>query len=94
VRLHGIHFSPLHWTEKQGKRQGRPIGDCSDGGSESGNEPLSPSSPKERSGKLWGTIHHPSIEDVANTIMNYNEVAIQDDPTFRWEDIVMIKKNL
>jgi hypothetical protein len=94
LTIPGIHFSPLHWTEKQGKRQGRPIGDCSDGGSESGNEPLNSSSTKERSDQLWGTIHHPSIEDVANMIMDYYEVAIRDDPTFRWEDIVMIKKDL
>jgi hypothetical protein len=36
----GLHVSPLSWTPKKGKRQGRPIGDCSDGGSHPHNEPL------------------------------------------------------
>ena len=49
LEIPGIHFSPLHWTEKQGKRQGRPIGDCSDGGSEDNNEPLNSSYTKEQS---------------------------------------------
>ena len=49
LEIPGIHFSPLHWTEKQGKRQGRPIGDCSDGGIEKGNEPLNSTHTKEQS---------------------------------------------
>ena len=36
LTISGIHFSPLHWTQKQGKWQG----DYSDGGAENGNEPL------------------------------------------------------
>ena len=89
-----IHFSPLHWTEKQGKRQGRPIGDCSDGGSENGNEPLNSLSTKERSDQLWGQIHHPSIDDVANMINDYYETAVRDNPTLEWSDLEMFQKDL
>lgn len=45
----GIHFSPLHWTGKQEKREGRSIGDCSDGGLKKGNGPLSSKHTKEQS---------------------------------------------
>lgn len=71
LEIPGIHFSPLHWTEKQGKRQGRPIGDCSDGGSENDNEPLNSSHTKEQSDALWGVIKHPSIDTAAKMIINY-----------------------
>ncbi len=94
LTIPGIHFSPLHWTEKQGKRQGRPIGDCSDGGSEDGNEPLNSLSTKNQSDQLWGTIHHPSIEDVANMITAYYKRAVMDNTTLKWSDLVMYKKDL
>ena len=89
-----IHFSPLHWTEKQGKRQGRPIGDCSDGGSEIGNESLNSLETKEQSDLLWGKIHHPSIDDVANLIMKYYEDAVSQDPNFNWDDLELFTKDL
>ena len=89
-----IHFSPLHWTEKQGKRQGRPIGDCSDGGSELGNEPLNSLETKEQSDLLWGNIRHPSIDDVANMIMDYYEGAVKANANFDWDDIEIFTKDL
>ena len=94
LTIPGIHLSPLHWTEKQGKRQGRPIGDCSDGGSEYGNEPLNSSATKERSDQLWGVIRHPSIEDAANMINDYYDAAVKDDPTLEWSDLVVFQKDL
>ena len=86
LTIPNIHFSPLHWTEKQGKRQGRPIGDCSDGGSELGNEPLNSLETKEQSDLLWGKIHHPSIDDVANMIMDYYEGAVKANTNFERDD--------
>jgi hypothetical protein len=89
-----IHFSPLHWTEKQGKRQGRPIGDCSDGGSELGNEPLNSTETKEQSDLLWGKIHHPSIDDVANMIMDYYDNGVRQNINFEWNDLEIFTKDL
>ena len=89
-----IHFLPLHWTEKQGKRQGRPIGDCSDEGSEIGNESLNSLETKEQSDLLWGKIHHPSIDDVANLIINYYEDAVRQDTNFDWDDLQLFTKDL
>jgi hypothetical protein len=94
LEIKGIHFSPLHWTEKQGKRQGRPIGDCSDGGNEEGNEPLNSDHTKEQSDLLWGIIKHPSIDDAAKMILNYYQKAKEEDPTTDWGDIVIMKKDL
>jgi hypothetical protein len=94
LEIKGIHFSPLHWTEKQGKRQERPIGDSSDGGSEEGNEPLDSNHTKEQSDLLWGIIRHPSIDDAARVIFNYYQKAIAEDPTTKWTDVVILKKDL
>ena len=94
LEIPGIHFSPLHWTEKQGKRQGRPIGDCSDGGSEAGNEPLNSSHTKEQSDAIWGVIKHPSIETTAKMINDYFEREVRKDPTVKWEDLILFKKDL
>lgn len=94
LTIPGIHFSPLHWTEKQGKRQGRPIGDCSDGGSELNNEPLNSTETKESSDQLWGTIHHPTIEDVANMILDYYDNATRKIPDLNWDDLELFTKDL
>jgi hypothetical protein len=94
LTIPNIHFSPLHWTEKQGKRQGRPIGDCSDGGSELGNEQLNSLETKEQSDLLWGRIHHPSIDDVANMIMDYYDEAVKQDTNFSWNDLELFSKDL
>lgn len=94
LEIPGIHFSPLHWTEKQGKRQGRPIGDCSDGGNEKGNEPLNSTHTKEQSDILWGTIKHPSIDSATRMILDYYERKVKEDPSVKWEDLVLFKKDL
>ena len=94
LEIPGIHFSPLHWREKQGRRQGRPIGDCSDGGSEDNNEPLKSSYTKEQSEALWGVIKHPSIDTAAKLIFNYFEREVSKDPTVKWGDVTMFKKDL
>lgn len=94
LKIEGIHFSPLHWTEKQGKRQGRPIGDCSDGGKDKGNEPLNSDYTKEMSDTIWGTIKHPSIDDAATMIMDYYKRAKQEDVETQWTDVVILKKDL
>ena len=90
----GIHFSPLHWTEKQGKRQGRPIGDCSDGGSEFNNEPLNSIYTKEQSDNLWGVIKHPSINKATIMVINYYNKVVKEDPTVEWNDIILCKKDM
>jgi hypothetical protein len=94
LKIKDVHFSPLHWTEKQGKRQGRPIGDCSDGRSEEGNEPLNSDHSKEQSDLLWGIIKYPSIDDCTRMILNYYRIVKEEDQATELGDIVIVKKDL
>jgi hypothetical protein len=94
LEIPNLHISPLHWTPKKGKRQGRPIGDCSDGGSEESNEPLNSSHTKEQSDILWGTIKHPSIDSAALMILDYYERKAQEDESVHWDDLVILKTDL
>lgn len=89
-----IHFSPLSWTSKQGKRQGRPIGDCSDGGKHPFNEPLNSKYTKEEADKLWGKIVHPSIQDVAKMADCFYAKEKKRNPAAIWEDVVMFKMDI
>ena len=88
-----VHFSPLSWAEKHGKVQGRPIGDCSDGGP-SPCEPINSKYTKDASDELWGQIHHPSIDDVARMVLDFYEREKLNDHTVKWEDIRIFKMDL
>jgi ribonuclease HI len=89
-----VHFSPLSWTTKQGKRQGRPIGDCSDGGTQPSNEPLNSKYTKMESDKLWGVIEHPSIQDVAKMADHFYDEERRRNPAAKWKDVVMYKMDI
>jgi hypothetical protein len=90
----GLHLSPLSWTEKQGKVQGRPIGDCSDGGRELGNEPLNSDHTKTASDDLWGQIRHPTLKDICNLITDFIIAEKAADTEFDADDIVIVKLDL
>jgi hypothetical protein len=90
----GLHLSPLSWTEKQGKVQGRPIGDCSDGGREQGNEPLNSDHTKTASDDLWGQIRHPTLKDICLLITDFIIAETAADIEFNDDDIVLIKLDL
>jgi hypothetical protein len=90
----GLHLSPLSWTEKQGKVQGRPIGDCSDGGHELNNEPLNSDHTKLESDELWGQIKHPTLKDICLLIDNFCIAEAKADSAFKDDDIVLIKLDL
>ena len=88
-----VHFSPLSWAEKHGKVQGRPIGDCSDGGP-SPRESLNSKYTKDASDELWGKIYHPSIDDVARMVLDFYEREKRKDLTVEWKDIRIFKMDL
>jgi hypothetical protein len=90
----GLHLSPLSWTEKQGKVEGRPIGDNSDGGYELNNEPLNSDHTKLESDELWGQIKHPTLKDICLLIDNFCIAEAKADSAFKDEDIVLIKLDL
>ena len=94
LTIPGLHLSPLSWTEKQGKVQGRPIGDCSDGGRELNNEPLNSDHTKDASDELWGQIKHPALEDICLLITDFSISERAADSTFNAEEIVLCKLDL
>ena len=85
--LEGLHYSPLSWAPKWGKKKGRPITDCSDGGSEERNAPLNSPYTKEVSDEVWGTIEHPTIEDLVRMVMEFFREQQAMDPSLTWADI-------
>ena len=90
----GLHLSPLSWTEKQGKVQGRPIGDCSDGGHELDNEPLNSDHTKIASDELWGQIRHPTLQDICRLITDFSIAEKEKDDGFEETDVVLLKLDL
>ena len=90
----GLHLSPLSWTEKQGKVQGRPIGDCSDGGHELGNEPLNSDHTKMASDEVWGQIRHPTLTDICLLITDFSIAEKSKDAEFDGTDLVILKLDL
>ena len=94
LSIPGLHLSPLSWTEKQGKVQGRPIGDCSDGGRELSNEPLNSEYTKTASDELWGQIKHPTLKDICLLITDFSIFEQGSDSTFDTNDLVLCKLDL
>lgn len=90
----GFHLSPLSWTEKQGKVQGRPTGDCSDGGREMDNEPLSSDHTKAASDELWGIIRHPTLKDICLLITDFSIAERGTDKEFDERDLVILRLDL
>lgn len=64
-RLSGVHFSPIHWTTKHGKRQGRPLTDCSDG-----DPPLNSDEVRAKMSALYGEIDHPTLQTLITMILD------------------------
>jgi hypothetical protein len=64
----GVHFSPIHWTTKAGKAEGRVLGDTSNGEKGAhllnGNGKEGKKYIRERMIKRWGAIKHPTLEDL------------------------------
>ena len=72
------HLSPLSWTPKTGAAKGRPITDGSDGGP--GAQPLNSTHTKDRCDEAWGSIRHPTIQDIAVMVDNYVRDPISTHP--------------
>ena len=77
-----LHLTPMGWAPKNGKVQGRPTLDASDGGPE--GHPLNSPEVKEWSDATWGSIHNPTIGDIASMICEF-----ADECGMPWDDIVL-----
>jgi hypothetical protein len=88
------HINPFSWADNAGKIQGRNIADCSDGGREPGNSPLNSEHTKDESDALWGKIEHPTLTDIVQMILRFFRIALEEDPSVKWEDIIIWKMDL
>lgn len=84
--LGGVHFSPIHWTTKQGKDQGRNLADCSndpDGG------PLNDGDGwvQNRVREEWGDIEHPTLAELMLMVLRMAD-------RHGWESLVLWKMDL
>jgi hypothetical protein len=85
-----LHLSKAHWCPKKGKPSGRPLGDLSnvDGTRINTDETAKAAS------DFYGTIRHPTIEDIAKMIHDFWMEACSRDPHLRQQDIRLWKMDL
>lgn len=67
---------PASWCPTAYKKSGRPLGDCSDGGSEPGNSPINSDYTKQASDDEWGGVKHPTIDKFSRMILRFYREAI------------------
>jgi hypothetical protein len=82
-----FHLSRLSWTVKHGKKKGRPILDCS-----AGDPSVNSDFTKLSCDARWGVIHHPTIADFVNMIMQFWEDMLLVDPNLNWSDDLVLWK--
>jgi hypothetical protein len=85
-----LHLSKAHWCPKKGKPSGRPLGDLSnvDGTRINTDETATAAS------DYYGTIRHPTIEDIAKMIHDFWMEACRRDPQLRQQDLRLWKMDL
>lgn len=87
----GIHYSPLHWTKKHGKPQGRNLVDSSDNSHGSSlNRPESKAYGREH----IGAIKHPTLTDYARMILSFYHAACDKDSSFTWNRLRLFKEDI
>ena len=86
--LPGIHFSPMHWTTKHGKRQGRPLTDCSDG-----DPPLNSDAVRVLMRNTYGDIEHPNLDILINMILSEAEFDISSQ-SYNFSHLTLWKEDL
>jgi hypothetical protein len=87
----GVHFSPIHWTTKAGKAEGRVLGDTSNGEKGAhllnGNGKEGKKYIRERMIKRWGAIKHPTLEDLVLMVLEAADL-------YGWDEIELWKTDL
>ena len=86
--IDGSHFSPAHWTPKQGKEFGRPIVDSTD---------ISATTPvlngphvAEEARQRWGEIENPTINEIVVMLLEFKD----EHPDRQWTEVEMWKMDL
>jgi hypothetical protein len=92
LTVSGLHLNVNSWVPKAGKVQGRPIGDCSDGGR--GAESVNSDEAKLACDARWGVIHHPSLSDLVVQVVECLREEQAQDASVTWADLVLFKVDL
>jgi hypothetical protein len=87
--LPSFHLSRLSWTSKVGKAKGRPLVDCS-----AGLMPLNSESTKLSCDFIWDNIQHPTINSLAQMVLNFWYSSVATDPRLTWCDFTLWKVDL
>ena len=76
TNIPGIHFSPVHWTKKRGKKSGRNLFDSSDSAS---GQALNSIEARDMLRTKYGDIKHPTIVDIILMILEYEKDVTDAD---------------
>ena len=85
-----LHLCTAHWTQKRGKKSGRPIGDMTyvDGTA------LNTDEATKEAEDIYGPIRHPTIEDIALMILSFFTEYGSNKPGKEWSDLRIWKMDL
>jgi hypothetical protein len=91
-----VHFSPLSWAPKPKKTKGRNICDTGNKGRKHLRGPPVLNGPevKEMVDALWGTIEHPTLNDIVNMCLDFYSAASACDSSVSWDDLRLWKMDL
>lgn len=90
VKVKNVHGSPIDWTGKKGKEQGRSIIDSSDNTVGA----LNSDDAREAVRALWGEIAHPTIGDIVVMILNHYDHLRVTHPEVTWDLVALYKMDL
>ena len=87
-----VHNSPSSWHTKHNKPQGRNVMDASDGGPQGTG--LNSEHVKLMADQMWGVITNPTLQSIAQMILDFFSDLQLRDPSARWEDLYLWKMDL
>ena len=85
-----LHLCKAHWTQKKGKKSGRPLGDLTyvDGCA------LNTPETAKAAAEYYGEILHPTIDDIVNMIMNFWKKSLDENLGMEWSSLRIWKMDL
>lgn len=87
-----IHYTPVHWTTKVGKKCGRALFDGSD---DKWGPALNSDEIKTKLHQIYGEISHPSIRDIVQMVLAYSEQCRDTCGTlYKESELVLWKSDL
>lgn len=85
-----LHLCKAHWTKRKGKPSGRPLGDLT----YIDSTPINTPAMSEAAAQHYGTILHPTLEDIAVMIRDFWKRELAADPTADWTQLRIWKMDL